>query len=172
MSLRFKLAAIASAMALSVGAAVAFAAPAFAKDNQAMGVTDAAGGNEWAYTNSAAAGQEVNMANTDGPSPWDVSGSTSGTHQISYYDSGSPGLCMTIDTANDRVRLEKCAAASDQEWETLTGISGGNGSDYDEYYNPLTGYCLNDHYQVGELNVAACNSGPDQLWFPNGAIPS
>jgi hypothetical protein len=172
MSLRFKLAAIASAMALSVGAAVAFAEPAFAKDNQLMGVTDAAGGTQWAYTDSAAAGQEVNMANTDGPSPWDVSGSTSGTHQISYYDSGSPGLCMTIDTTNDRVRLEKCAAAGDQEWETLTGISGGNGHNYNEYYNPLTGDCLNDHYQVNQLNVATCNSGKDQLWFPNGVNPA
>jgi hypothetical protein len=69
MSLRLKLAAIASAMFLAVGAAVSFAAPAFAKDKQVMGVTDAAGGDQWAYTNSAAAGQEVNMANTDGPSP-------------------------------------------------------------------------------------------------------
>ena len=173
MSLRFKLVGMASAMVLTVGAAVAFAAPAFAKDDQLMGVTDGANVTEYAYTNSVASGQWVIMANTDGPSPWDVSGSTSGTHQITYYNSGSPGKCMTIDTSDgNRIRLENCASAADQEWETITGISGGNGHNYNEYYNPLTGECLNDHYQVSQLDAAPCNSGKDQLWFPNGVNPA
>jgi hypothetical protein len=50
MSLRFKLATMESAMLISVCAAVAFAAPAFAKDDYFVGVTDGCGVNEWAYT--------------------------------------------------------------------------------------------------------------------------
>jgi hypothetical protein len=121
--------------------------------------------------NSVASNQWVYMANTDGPSPWDVSGSTSGTHQIAYYDSGSPGKCMTIDTSEgNRVRLENCAANEYQEFRTEVISSGGH--NYDRYYNPHTNDCLNDHYQAGQLDVAPCNTGGDERWFPNGVNPA
>ena len=73
------------------------------------------------------------------------------------------GLCFKIDTsASNRIDLGSCNGGAYGEF-TASSISGGT-----QYKNPQTGLCLNDHYQVGQLNATTCNGGTDEAFSANG----
>jgi hypothetical protein len=64
--------------------------------------------------------------------------------------------CMTVDANNNRITMTGCIGGVDQLFEPSAGEIFTTDLDYDG--------CLNDHYQVSQLNVATCNEGTDQLW--------
>jgi hypothetical protein len=158
MSLRFKLAAIASAMALSVGAAVAFTAPAFAVDNQSLCVNDQAKPLQvqCAYVTSTGyvATQEAPPSQL-----WDVNTSSTGYHQIKSISSGG---CMAY--AGTQIYTTACDGYSFEEFK----IAYSNSVGYELQNEAYPSDCLNDHYQVHQVNIAPCNKGGDEIWFAAG----
>jgi hypothetical protein len=82
---------------------------------------------------------------------------TGGTAQISYHGSGASG-CMTRDaSAGNRIDLKACQGLASQEW-TAHYVSGEYGGYW--FQNPASGLCLNDHWQVGQLDAASCSGAP------------
>jgi hypothetical protein len=161
MSLRFKMAAIASAMALTVGAALALAGPAFAVDNQSLCVNDQAKPVQvqCAYVTST-----DYVATEEAPPEqlWDVNTSSSGYHQIKSTTSGG---CMAFaGPSSPQIYTTACDGYTFEEWKIAYSNSVGIELQNEAY--PAD--CLNDHYQVHELDAAPCSKGDDQLWFAAG----
>jgi hypothetical protein len=157
MSLRFKLAAIASAMALTVGAALAFAGPAFAKDNQTLCATDISHEVQCAFTKT----NDFVYASTSAPAgwnKWDYNTSSSGYHQIT---STTGEGCIFLAAKGEQVYLTACDGYTFEEWK----IKSSNAQGIELQNEAFPSECLNDHYQVGQVNGAPCNGGTDQRWF-------
>jgi len=156
MSLRFKLAAIASAMALSVGAAVSFAAPAFAVDNQSLCVNDQATVSQVQCAYVLSTGY---VATKEAPpsQKWDVNTSSSGYHQIK--STNKDGGCMAY--AGTEVYTTACDGYTFEEFK----IAYSNSVGYELQNEAYPSDCLNDHYQVHQVNLAPCNKGGDEIWY-------
>jgi hypothetical protein len=157
MSLRFRLAAIASALALAVGAAVALAGPAFAKDGQTLCVTDVPGETQCAYTNTSDFVYISNSAPT-GWNEWDINTSGSGYHQIA---STTGEGCIFLAAKGEQVYVTACDGYTYEEWK----IKSSNSQGLELQNKAFPSECLNDHYQVGQVNGAPCNGHTDQRWF-------
>jgi hypothetical protein len=160
MSLRFKLAAMASAMALAV-AAVAFAAPAFAVDNQTLCVTEMGAPHDvqCAYTNTSYFVYIKDSIDVPaGWNKWNINTSSSGYHQIS---STTGEGCMFLAAEGEQVYLTACDGYTFEEWR----IKSSNAQGIELQNEAFPSDCLNDHYQVGQVNGAPCNGGTDQRWF-------
>ena len=154
MSMRFKLAALASATLLAASVGIGLAAPAFAANNQEMYV-DTNNNAYFAYVSSDSTGTYVQATDDNGITKWDVPTSSG---EISTY-STSPHLCMSVDTSNNRIHLETCNSNVDEEW---TAHLDGDGY---WFFNAASNDCLNAHWQVSELNVASCNQGANQIFI-------
>jgi len=156
MSVRYKVATISSATMIAAGmGAVVFAAPASAVNNTTLCAKDGGGVIQCAVDTPLVSGTFVAMKHGQAS----LVNVPSSSGQISTTN----GLCFTIDTgASNRIHLEVCSGAADAEW-TASSISGGT-----QYKNPHTGLCLNDHYQVGQLNATTCNKGTDQAFSAAG----
>ena len=92
----------------------------------------------------------------------DWSWPNTGTHQIS---SVTYTTCMAIQSGTNRIILEGCTGASNEEW------TAHNVDDLIAFSNPASGLCLNDHWQVYQLDAATCNyshPNPNELFEPNG----
>jgi hypothetical protein len=66
--------------------------------------------------------------------------------------------CMqVVPSSNDQVRLAICDGAADQTFIPSQQYSGPLGF---WFKSELSGdLCLNDHWQVGQLNAAPCSDG-------------
>ena len=147
--MRFKVAAITAATLLGAGlATVGYATPALAVTNASFCALDQNSHLDCAYKN----GSYVDMESAPG-GLWNYP--VSGTHEIE-----EPGnvYCMTVDSSNMRIVLDKCTGATDQEWAVTTTDIGYS------YKNKADGKCLNDHYQLNQLNVTTCSAGPNQAF--------
>jgi hypothetical protein len=160
MLLRFKAAALISAAALAAGAAVTFAPNAFAADNQTLCVYDLADHVQCAYLDVSTGfvdSANVSSAPTAGDYKWNINTTSSGYHQISTADPDQTG-CMWF--SGGQIMIAGCDAASYEEWKVVGTTTNGAVVLENEAYAD----CLNDHYQVKEVNAATCNDGPDEVW--------
>lgn len=81
-----------------------------------------------------------------------------GTHEIELTANTSD--CMTVVSGNT-VQLKACSGASDQEW----AVSQSSNGDFVYKSRSVSGDCLNDHYQVNQLNVAPCGTNDKDQEF-------
>lgn len=153
LSLRIRLAALASAVMLAIGlGAAGFAAPAFAVDDIHMYV-NATSGHYSAIVTQCDAGTYVDLAENAYSGYWNAP-TTSG--QISCIPHST--MCMTIDTSNNRIHLSACTGGEYQEW-VAHAKDGGYW-----YSNTKTGLCLNAHTQAFQADAATCNQGVNEIW--------
>jgi hypothetical protein len=148
----------------AVGAAVLWAAPAFAADTALCVVPANSGGT---YVNCAQAngsGHTVTMpeGNPLNTTEWSVPIDRFG--QIS--DVGT-SLCMRVMHSDSNVvDLEACSdnAPTDQMWIDVNEGSV-DGTPELEWINEAYSLCLNDDIYTGNLNAAPCNGGTNELFF-------
>jgi hypothetical protein len=168
MQLRFKLAAIASSLALTGGLGVAFAGSAAATNEIKMCSFDQRTIVCSTATERSNAPVEIG-GYPGGGAPWDAP--TSGKHQISYWDS-HPTLCMELDASrHDTVFLESCKGKAAEEWTAVkTHVTIGSKKLTAYYYK--NGYksslCLSPPAGSGDVIGAKCNfgsGGVKQRWF-------
>jgi hypothetical protein len=173
MQLRFRLAAIVSALALVAGLGFAFAEPALAADgiNMCLYLPDVSPpepGIMCAFTYPRN-GEKIELNSMgDGGSPFDAP--TSGKHQISLYDSGSdPGgpFCMKVDLDGYDIVVDKCQGLATEEWITTAttekiGPKKVTVYIYQSDYN--SHLCLNA-LKDGYLDAKSCNHSRYQLWY-------
>jgi hypothetical protein len=160
MPLRFKAAAIISAALLAVGAAATFATPASAVDDQPL-----CGQAINSATYCAVLNEALGVVDTYNGYPppaygyWNVNTSSSTYHQIS---STYNGYCMEfLGPSNPQIVVVPCEGSTYEEWR----IAYQSGEEYELQNEKFTGDCLNIHYQIGEVDAAPCNKGPDELWY-------
>jgi hypothetical protein len=162
MALRFKAAAVISALLLAAGTVVTFAPAASAVDDQAMCAYDIPGNFQCAYLDESSG--FINTANSPPKSTgyWNVN--TVLTNPTWHQISSTTGIgCMYfIGPSDPQIEIAGCDATTHDEWR-IAYSSGGEIELQNEAY---PGDCLNDHYQVGELNAAPCNKGTDEMWGP------
>jgi hypothetical protein len=157
-SIKVKLAAITATALLGAGLAVTSAAtPASAVTGEPFCGYNV---NNDLYCAYAPDGTYVNMSQAHEPS-W--SWPNDGTHQIS---SATYGTCMAIQTGTNRIILEDCTGAPNEEW------TAHNVDDLIAFSNTSTGttLCLNNHWQVNQLDATTCNysaPNPNELFEPN-----
>jgi hypothetical protein len=144
-----KMAVIASAVLALGSAGLAFSGPASADTTQLCN-NNLGGTSACAYTSGSG---YVSMAAAG--SIWIYHPNTSAT-EIRLDGTND---CMTIDSGNSRIEMATCESSTDQLWAP-TSTSGGF-----TYTSESNAECLNDHYQLNEVNVATCNGGEDEIWF-------
>jgi hypothetical protein len=173
MSVRFKLAAIASATLLTAGLAAAFAAPAFANgQNGAMCVFNTKNYEQCAMHSTE--GQAIPMVTykegAPPPDTWNAPGLNS-IGQISEYGV-SPAMCMQIiggltGSINDLVEARPCTSSPYAEWQAIPVPPGYGDRIY--YWNAKYNLCLNDVYYDGKLNAETCDIGNYNQYFLDNA---
>jgi hypothetical protein len=141
-------------MVLAAGVAVAFAGPASAVTGVRMCVLNLANPRATQCAVQHGLNRNITMASGTGQTSWDVP--ETGTHEIELAGSNNTD-CMTVVSGNT-VQVKTCSAASSQEWAVSTASNG----DFIFKSRSVSGDCLNDHFQVGLLNVAPCASNGDQ----------
>lgn len=158
MRLTYRLAVIASAVALAASLGLAFAGPSgavvAAPSRAAVPLVD----DDYLCASTpdgTLCANDASPVTLGGGHAWDYP--TSGHGQITVYNTSSS---MTVNTSTYAVTLSSSAGASDQEFYP-TSLGGG---EY-EFENDLTGRCLNAKYTASTVNVAPCNGGEDQVWF-------
>jgi hypothetical protein len=159
MLLRFKAAAAISAVLLAGGTAVTFAPTALAVDDQTLCVLDLQDQVQCAYLN-VSSGFVDTSNNSSSPSGadyhWNINTSSSGYHQIS-----SVAVTGCMDFTGGQIMLAGCDGTSYEEWKIVATSVIGQVELQNEAF-PKD--CLNDHYQIGQVNAAQCNEGGDELW--------
>jgi hypothetical protein len=162
MQLGAKVGAITSALALTAGISMVFAAPALAVDHQDLCVVSPDGIQcaQPFSTGTPPVGTSVAMGPTTALGKFDVPGTFG---QISVYGS-SPKRCLEVtDSTDGTVQLESCSSNLDEEWSVF-----GAPGDTSYYENALyTGLCLNDKYYDKVINAADCGDGSNenQNWY-------
>jgi hypothetical protein len=165
---RSKLAAIASAAALAVAMGAVYAGPAAAMDDQDLCVEDTQNVPECAFASGDKAGDIAEADDNGGSATYVVWDAPPLTGQI-RLDQKNTDLCLTIDysSTTDKIVLETCAGASDQEWLTFP-VSTSRGTAYG-YESVEYTLCLNDKYYDDVLNIASCpglSTSANEQWFP------
>jgi hypothetical protein len=166
--LRFKLAAIASSLALAGGLGIAFAGSAAATSEIKLCSFDQR--TIVCSTANERSGAPVEIGGyPGGGAPWDAA--TSGTHQITYWDS-KPSLCMELDaTSHNTVYLRSCAGKASEEWTAITThVTIGSRKLTAYYYRNSYKHslCLSPPAGSGDVIGAKCNfgsGGVKQRWF-------
>jgi hypothetical protein len=168
MQLGLKLGVIASSLALAGGLGIAFAGSAAAADEIKMCSYDQR--NIVCSTALERSGAPVEIGGyPGGGAPWNAP--TSGTHEISYWDS-KPKLCMKLDLADGRiVHLEACAGKASEEWtaiETYVTIGSHTLTAYYYMNSYKPALCLSPPKESGDVIGATCNfgnGGIKERWF-------
>jgi hypothetical protein len=143
MTLKLRLAAIASTVTLVASLGLAFAWPAAAVNDVTMCANGLGGGTQCAVDTSPV------TSNSSG-SAWDVP-TTHG--QINSRGDG----CMEISGTS--VILAACDGLTSEEW-----TASSDGSGYYTLENDSDSLCLNDKYTKAQVNVTSCNGGTDEEW--------
>jgi hypothetical protein len=157
--LRLKLGAIASAIAILAGLAVAFAVPASAKDDVKLCVTyGSTGSSVYCVLEAVSEGGNPPLGEGGGGASWDAP--STGEGQISY--DGSPKYCMEINgNQSDVIREEPCAGKPSEEWEVIgsTTVFGTKTVPAYIYQSVLNSkLCLSAPASfVGNLYALTCN---------------
>jgi hypothetical protein len=155
MSPRFKLAAIASAIALGAGLGIAFAGPAAAATNEHICVvyTKVPSQEACAIAYPAIHGP-VNMDyDIQASPPWDTP-SVFGEISVPNYN-----LCMQFHT-NNTIWLNTCTGVSSEEWTAQAGAAKGTTIWFSAYN---TSYCLNANPSAKTVNVAKCSTARNNV---------
>jgi hypothetical protein len=166
MLLRYKAAVTMSAVLLAAGAALVFAPAAFAADNQTLCVNDQASPShtQCAYLDVSSGfvdTKNVSSAPSATDYHWDINTSSTGYHQISSVDSAATGCMWFSGPSSPQIMIAGCDGSAYEEWKIVATSSTGQVELQNEEY---PGDCLNDHYQLDEVNAAPCSTGQDQLW--------
>jgi hypothetical protein len=164
MLLRFKAATVIATAVLAAGAAVSFAPSALAVDNQTMCVNDLAGHVQCAELDVSTG--FVDSANeSSSPSGvdfhWNVNTSSTAYHQISSRDTSATGCMAFLGPSLPQIEIEGCDGTAYEEWKIVATSATGQVVLQNEEF---PGDCLNDHYQINEVDAAPCNDGPDEVW--------
>jgi hypothetical protein len=162
--LRFKVAAVISATLLAAGVAVSFAPTAFAADDQTMCVNDLAGHVQCADLDvSTGFVDSANVSSSPSGTDyhWNVNTTSSGYHQISSVNTSVTGCMAFLGPSLPQIEIEGCDGTAYEEWEIVGTSATGQVVLQNEAF---PGDCLNDHYQVDEVDAAPCNDGPDEVW--------
>jgi hypothetical protein len=159
MTLKLRLAVLASALTLAAGLAIGVSGTAYASSNSFLCVHPSNHTSEiqCAYVVSQGAGAKIRMTTTS--SDWDVwSVAYSGYTNI-FPEGEDFNNCLEV-VGSYIVELETCGSAHSEEF-----TAAGLGSGHYEWVNESDGRCLNDDVSAGYLNVAPCNGGTNESWF-------
>jgi hypothetical protein len=101
-------------------------------------------------------GATIRMLTGEASSQWYVPTSADGQIRLYGFDE-----CMQENEGDSsEVQEEPCDAKASEEWGAISDGSGFL------YANKDTSGCLNDDVYTGNLNVATCNYGTNEIFYP------